>query len=232
MQGLLCTAYGTAPTLEIGELDERVLAADEVRISVGAVGIGYFDWVLLSGTYQERPALPFAIGREFSGRIIEVGAAVDPGALGKMVACIGYNGACVERAIALEAHCIYLPEGFDAVNGACVPSAYTTALFALMDCGKLLKGERVLILGAAGTVGTAAIHIALALGGRPIAVASSQEKRDHCIANGAEFTIDGSDPMWRKTLADAVERSIWWLIWLADQCRKWRFAASHPADAT
>ena len=204
MKGLFCTAYGTPPALEVGEIAEEPLKEGEVRIAVGAVGLGFFDVVFLGGKYQEKPPLPIPAGREHAGRIVEVGPGVDPAKIGRLVAAIGYGGALANRTVALEARCCYLPDDMDVVDAACVPSAYTTALYALQDCGKLQPGERVLILGASGTVGIGSIHVTKALGGRPIAMASTAEKRDYCLSEGAEVALDGSDPNWRKALEAAV----------------------------
>lgn len=204
MKALLCTAYGSPPTLQLGHIAERSLLPGEVRIAVAAVGLGYFDSVLLSGKYQERPELPLVPGREHAGEVVEIGAGVDPSFIGRTVAALAFSGACCERSVARAAHCLLLPNGTAATTGAAMLSSYATMLYAFQDCGKLRPGERVLILGAAGTVGIAAIDLARALGGRPIAVASTAKKRRFCFDHGAEIAIDGSDPAWRGTLADAV----------------------------
>jgi len=204
MRALLCTGFGSPPTLEYGDLDERPLEPGEIRVAVQAIGIGYFDAVLLSGNYQEKPSLPFSPGRELAGRVVEVAPDVDPALVGRTIATIAYGGAACERAITKEAHCLYVPDNVDAVEAACIPTSYATALYALADRGRMKPGERVLILGAAGTVGTATIDVARALGGVPIALADNKEKLDHCLTLGAKYAIDSSDLHWRKALEASV----------------------------
>jgi NADPH2:quinone reductase len=204
MRALLCTGFGSPPTLEFGDVDERPLESGEIRVAVRAVGVGYFDAVLLSGKYQEKPELPFSPGRELAGRVVEVAPDVDPGLVGRTIATIAYGGATCERAITKEAHCLYVPDNVEAVDAACIPTSYATALYALADCGHIKPAERVLVLGAAGTVGTATIDVVRALGGVAVALADTREKLDHCLAEGAAHAIDSSDPNWRKALEAAV----------------------------
>src|SRR5690606_6378858 len=109
MRALLCTGYGRPPTIEMGMVNEPALQSGEVRVAVEAVGLGYFDGVLLSGRYQERPDLPFVVGRELAGTVIEVASDMDPSLVGRHVAAASLTGACAERVAVAEAHCLWLP---------------------------------------------------------------------------------------------------------------------------
>lgn len=204
MRALLCTEYGTPAKLELSEIEERPLKPGEIRVEVDAVGLGLVDVIFLGGKYQVKPPLPLIPGREFSGHVVETGPDVDPALTGRLIASIAFEGAFAERTVARAELCLKLSENIDPTVAACLPSAYMTALYALEDNGKLQQGERVLILGAAGTVGLACIEICNMFGGRAIAMASTPEKREFCLAHGAEIAIDGSNPEWRKELEDAV----------------------------
>lgn len=208
MKALQCLAYGIPAQLAVATLPDPTPGPDEVLVKVESVGIGYFDAVLVGGKYQEKPALPFIPGREFSGRIVGVGASVSPNLVGRRISAISFTGSMAELALAKADDCLFLPDNFpDDADGSFI-SAYATALYALETCGQMKPGERVLVLGAAGTVGVAAIDIAKALGGVVVAAASSAEKRDYCQSRGADFTIDYTDPDWRKVMAAEVPGSI------------------------
>ncbi|WP_431858262.1 NADPH:quinone oxidoreductase family protein [Azospirillum sp.] len=204
MKAMQCTAYGDPPELRVGEIGDPVPGPGEVLIAVEAVGLGYFDAVLVSGKYQEKPPLPFVPGREHAGRVVGLGDGVDPALLGARVAAIAFQGALAERSVAHAAHCLILPPGMDAVTAGSLLSAYATSLYALETCGALRAGETVLVLGGAGTVGAAAIDVAKALGGRVVAAASSDEKRAYCRRRGADMVIDYTQPAWRDALRELV----------------------------
>ena len=207
MKAMQCRAYGDPPDLWIGEIDDPVPGAGEVLIEVEAVGLGYFDAVLLGGKYQEKPALPFVPGREHAGRVVALGAGVDPSLLGARVAAISFQGALAEKSVAHAAHCMVLPQDMEPATAGSLLSAYATSLYALETCGAMQAGETVLVLGAAGSVGSAAIDMAKALGGRVVAAASSPEKLEHCRRRGADFVIDYTLPTWRAALKEQLAGS-------------------------
>jgi len=204
MKAMHCLAYGDPPELAIAAVDDPQPGPGEVLAEVESVGIGYFDAVLLGGRYQEKPALPFIPGREFAGRIIDVGADVDRNLIGRRIAGLTFKGSLAERAVAKAHDCMVMPPNLpDDMDGAFL-SAYATSLYALESCGHMRPGERVLILGAAGTVGTAAIEIAKSFDGFVIAAASSPEKRAFCLQQGADLAIDYTAENWRRTMSDAL----------------------------
>ena len=202
MKAMQCRAYGDPPELWTGEVEDPAPGPGEVLIDVEAVGLGYFDAVLLGGKYQEKPALPFVPGREHAGRVIALGDGADPSLLGARVAAISFRGALAEKSVALAAHCMAVPQGMDAAAAGSFLSAYATSLYALETRGAMREGETVLVLGAAGTVGSAAIDVAKALGGRVVAAASSPAKRDFCLERGADVVIDYTQPSWRASLKE------------------------------
>lgn len=204
MKAMQCLAYGDPAQLEIATIPDPVPSAEEVLVAVESVGIGYFDAVLLGGKYQEKPALPFVPGREFSGRVLAVGEKVNPALKDKRVAGLSFKGTLAERAVAKAVDCMVMPENLPEDMDGAFLSAYATSLYALESCGQIKAGERVLVLGAAGTVGTAAIQIAKALGGFVIAAASTPEKRDFCLKQGADLAIDYTAENWRRTMAEAL----------------------------
>lgn len=200
MRALICTAYGVPPQLELSEIPAPVPGADELLIDVESVGLGYFDAVLLSGLYQEKPALPFVPGREFCGVVAAAGPGMDAGLTGRRIAGISFTGCLAKQALVRRGHFMALPDNMDASTGGAFLSAYATMLYALENCAAQKPGENILILGAAGTVGQAAIDIGRALGGKIVAAASSEAKRAAAIARGADSATDYAAADWRDQL--------------------------------
>lgn len=201
MRAYLCTAFGPLEQHGPGELPAPQPAADEVVIRVAAAGVNYYDTLIVQGRYQIRPAVPFSPGGEFAGTISAVGAAVSGFAPGQRVLAFNSFGGFAEEARARASQVFALPDGlpFDVAAAALV--AYGTAWFALYDRGRLKTGETVLVLGAAGGVGLAAVQIAHAAGCTVIAAASTPEKLALCRAEGADLGID----YHREDLKDAVK---------------------------
>jgi NADPH2:quinone reductase len=208
MRALICTEYGDPPKLARREVPSPSPAEGELLLNIEAVGLGYFDNVLLSGRYQEKPPLPLILGRECSGTVMAIGASVDPNLIGQRVAAISFAGCMAEQAVVKISDAMSLPHGMSAAKAASCLSAYATMLYALTDCADINTDDAVLVLGAAGTVGQAAIDVALALGGRVIAAASSPEKRSAALARGAEIAIDYTTDSWRTELKRIVPGGI------------------------
>ena len=208
MRALICTAFGEEPSLELADVPALEPGPEEILVRVEAVGVGFFDTVLLAGRYQEKPRLPMIPGREFCGRIAACGPKMDAGLVGRLVAGIAFDGCLAEYALARKGHFAVLPEGIAAASGAAFLSSYATALYSLESCGHVRPGEVVLVLGAAGTVGEASIDVAKALGATVVAAASTEEKRAHCLARGADYAIDYTRPDWRRALTAAVGRPV------------------------
>jgi NADPH2:quinone reductase len=179
--------------------------AGEVRIRIHAASLNFPDSLTIVGKYQFKPDLPFVPGSEFSGRVEALGKGVRHLSVGDAVAGIASSGGFGTHAVLPAARALPLPPGFDLDDGAAFVFTYGTSYHALMDRGALKAGETVLVLGAAGGVGTAAVQIAKAAGARVIAAASSAAKCDFLRALGADATIDYGRENLRealKTLTD------------------------------
>jgi NADPH2:quinone reductase len=174
--------------------------AGEVRIAVRAASLNFPDLLIVEGKYQFKPALPFVPGAEFSGTIDAVGDGVTHLRVGQPVAAIAGTGGFASHAIVEAGRVLPLPAGFDLEDAAAFAFTYGTSHHALVDRAALRAGETVLVLGAAGGVGTAALQIAKAMGARVIAAASSDEKCALCTALGADATLNYSRDNVRETL--------------------------------
>ena len=174
--------------------------AGEVRIAVRAASLNFPDLLIVEGKYQFKPALPFVPGAEFAGTIDAVGDGVTHLRVGQPVAAIAGTGGFASHAIVEAGRVLPLPPGFDLEDAAAFAFTYGTSHHALVDRAALRAGETVLVLGAAGGVGTAALQIAKAMGARVIAAASSDEKCALCTALGADATLNYSRDNVRETL--------------------------------
>ena len=171
----------------------------QVRIRVAAVGIGHVDALVALGRYQVKPPVPHIPGSEFAGTIDAIGDGIAGLAPGDRVFAMTGRG-FAEHALAPAAACRPLPAGISFAQGAAFPLNALTALHGLADRAALKPGETVMVFGAAGGVGTAAIGIAKRLGARVIAAASTPEKRAFALAQGADAAIDTDPAGWRDRL--------------------------------
>ena len=174
--------------------------AGEVRVAIRAASLNFPDLLIVQGKYQMKPTLPFVPGSEYAGVIDAIGEGVTHLALGDAVAAFGGLGgfathACVDAALVMP-----LPKGFAFEDAAAFICTYGTTHHALLDRAALKPGETVLVLGAAGGVGTAAIQIAKAAGARVIAAASTDEKCAFCRELGADASINYSSGALREEL--------------------------------
>ena len=164
--------------------------AAEVLIAIRAASQNFPDLLIVQNKYQVKPPLPFVPGSEFAGTVQVVGDGVTNLQVGQAVACLSGTGGFATHAAVPAALCMPLPDSFSAVDAAAFIMTYATSWHALMDRAQLKAGETVLVLGAAGGVGTAAIQIAKAAGARVIAAASSDEKCALCESIGADASIN------------------------------------------
>ncbi len=163
--------------------------ADEVRVAIRAASLNFPDLLTVQNKYQVKPPLPFVPGSEFSGTVDAVGSHVKHLKVGSHVACLGASGGFGTHACAKASQVVPLPPGFDLVDGAAFAFTYGTSQHALMDRAQLQAGETVLVLGAAGGVGSAAVQIAKAAGARVVAAASTHDKAQWCKRLGADEAI-------------------------------------------
>ena len=179
--------------------------AGEVRIRIEAASLNFPDLLIVQNKYQMKPPLPFVPGSEYAGIIEAMGEGVTHLQVGQAVACLSGTGGFGTHTLAPAKLCMPLPAGFGLVDAAAFIMTYATSHHALLDRGQLKAGETVLVLGAAGGVGTAAIQIAKASGARVIAAASTQEKCDLCAAQGADATINYNKDNFRERLKELTE---------------------------
>ena len=173
----------------------------EVLVEIKAASLNFPDLLIVQNKYQIKPALPFVPGSEYAGIVQAVGEGVFHLQPGQHVACLSGTGGFGTHTIANAKLCMPLPEGFTFVDAAAFIMTYATSYHALLDRARLQAGETVLVLGAAGGVGTAAIQIAKAAGARVIAAVSTDEKCGVCTSLGADATINYS----RENLRDAIK---------------------------
>ncbi|MBX3634540.1 MAG: NADPH:quinone oxidoreductase family protein [Rubrivivax sp.] len=190
MHAWLCETLDGADALQWRELPTPEPQPGEVRIAVRAASLNFPDLLIVRGQYQFKPPLPFVPGSEFAGVVDAVGAGVTHLKPGQPVAAIAGTGGFGTHACVAAERVLPLPPGFDIEHGAAFAFTYGTSHHALIDRAQLKAGETVLVLGAAGGVGTAAVQIAKAAGARVIAGASSDEKCTLAREIGADATIN------------------------------------------
>lgn len=173
----------------------------QVLLAIKAASLNFPDLLIVQNKYQMKPPLPFVPGSEYAGVVEAVGEGVTHLTVGQSVACLSGTGGFGTHTLAPAAMCMPLPANFPMVDAAAFIMIYATSYHALVDRGALKAGETVLILGAAGGVGTSAIQIAKAMGARVIAAASTAEKCALCTSLGADATINYAT----ENLRDAVK---------------------------
>ncbi len=169
-------------------------------LEIKAASLNFADLLIVQNKYQHKPELPFVPGSEYAGRIVAVGEGVTHVALGQDVACLWGTGGFGTHTIALAALCMPLPPGMTYVDAAAFIMTYSTSHHALLDRGQLKSGETLLVLGAAGGVGTAAIQIGKTVGARVIAAASTDDKCELCKEQGADVAINYSQVNLREAI--------------------------------
>jgi NADPH2:quinone reductase len=201
MHAWLCDNPVGVDALTWKELPTPTPSAGEVLVEIHAASLNFPDLLIVQNKYQMKPALPFVPGSEYAGVVQAVGDGVNHLKVGQPVACLSGTGGFATHTLAPAALCMPLPAGFPMVDAAAFIMIYATSHHALVDRAQLKTGETVLILGAAGGVGTSAIQIAKACGARVIAAASSDDKCALCTSIGADATINYTS----SNLRDAVK---------------------------
>jgi NADPH2:quinone reductase len=190
MKAVLARAFAPLEQLVLEEVEPGKPGAGEVAIAVKACGVNFFDALIVQGKYQSRPPVPFSPGGEVAGVIHSVGPGVAGLTPGTRVLAFTGHGGYAEEVIADAASVVALPPQMDFVTAAAFPITYGTACHALKDRGQLRSGETLLVLGAAGGVGLAAVEIGSIMGARVIACASSDEKLALAREHGADALIN------------------------------------------
>lgn len=203
MKALVCSAYGPIEDLNIADVAAPDLQPGEVRIRVHACGINFPDVLLVQGKYQVRPPLPFFPGGEVAGTIAELGADVEGLAVGQRVMATIFWGGLAELAIAPARAVVPVPDQMDMLTASVFQGGHTTSYYALKQRACLKPGESLLVLGAAGGVGMAAMQIGRAMGARVIGAVGSQEKARVLQQEGFEELIDYGRGNLRDALRDS-----------------------------
>ncbi len=189
MRALLSHEPGGPETLRIDEVPDPRPGSGELLVRVRACSINYPDVLIIEDKYQLKPPRPFAPGSEIAGEVIETGEGVGGWVTGdRLIAAVGYGG-LVERVVIPAGRAIPLPAGRRFAEGSALLLTYATAIHALVDRGRIEAGQTLLVLGAAGGVGIAAVEIGKALGARVVAAASSEEKAQAAREAGADEAI-------------------------------------------
>ena len=202
MKAVLCKTWGPPDALVVEDLPSPKPGKGQISISVKASGVNFPDVLVIQNKYQFKPELPFSPGSEIAGAVKEIGEGVRGFATGdRVMALIRTGGFCEEVAVdaALAAP---IPAGIDFTVAASFGLVYATAYHALKDRAQIKPGEKLLVLGAAGGVGLAAVELGKLLGARVIACASSDDKVETCRRHGAQDAINYE----REDLRDAIKR--------------------------
>ena len=202
MKALLCKEYGPPDRLVLEEVPDLVPGDREVVIRAHAAGVNFPDGLIIQNKYQFKPALPFSPGGECAGVVESVGAKVKHLRPGMRVMAFTTFGAFAEQVRADAGGVIPMPDELDFITASAFVLVYGTSYHALVDRAALTSGDTLLVLGAAGGVGLAAIEIGKATGARVIAAASSADKLAVCKAHGADALIDYSADDLRAKLKE------------------------------
>ena len=202
MKAMVCERFGGPEVLAERDVpDPPPPGVGEIQVRIEARGVQYVDVLMLAGKYQFRPEPPFIPGGEAAGTIVSVGPDVNGFAVGDPVMSRHTLGAFAELGNAKAILCDKVPAGLGMAAAGVFRGAYTTAYHALLQRGRLQQGEWVLVHGAAGGIGIAAIQVAKAFGAKVIAAAGSEEKRRACLEEGADHAID-----YRSGFMDQVKQ--------------------------
>ena len=190
MKAVVCKAWGPPELLVIEDRPALEAGPGQIVMSVKAANVKFSDTLIIQNKYQTKPELPFIPGSEIAGVVKAIGAGVEGWKVGDRVSAQSANGGYAEEIVIEAERLLAIPETVDFASAAGLASTYGTSYYALIDRGELRAGETLLVLGAAGGVGLAAVEIGKALGARVIACASSAEKLAVCRAHGADETIN------------------------------------------
>jgi NADPH:quinone reductase len=208
MKALICPSLGPAENLKVEEVDEPAPGKGEALVEVAYAGLNFFDTLIIEGKYQVKAAPPFSPGGEFSGRVVGLGPGAQGFAAGDRVMGFCAYGAAAERIAIPTSRLARVPDGLSLDKAAGLSVAYGTSLHALKQRAEMKPGETLLVLGASGGVGLAAVEIGKAMGARVIAGASSDEKLAFARRYGAAETINTAADDLRARLKDLAPKGV------------------------
>ncbi|MFD4511350.1 NADPH:quinone oxidoreductase family protein [Streptomyces sp. NPDC058464] len=199
-QGLVCSAFGPVSDLQWLSRLQRELGPEDVRVAVRAASVGFMDNLMARGLYQLKPDLPYVPGACGAGVVTEVGESVTDFLVGERVSFLNYFGAFAEEIVTERSTLVRLPADMAFDQGAAFRLTYNPAYFALSVRGGLQPGETLVVTGATGGVGAAAVQLGLSLGATVIAAVSSREKAGLALQAGAHHAVVYSDGSLRDTV--------------------------------
>lgn len=193
-------AFGPPEAFALRRMEKPRPRPGEVLIAVRVAGVSFVDALIAAGGYQLRPALPYTPGTEFAGVVAAVGEGVDPLRIGDRVCAVAMGGGYAEFALAKAEKVAVMPDAMSFEQGAVFLSSYTTAYHALVQRAGLSRSETVLVLGAGGAVGVAAIEVAKVLGARVIASAAGRSRQELASRAGADAILNSAEEGWRACI--------------------------------
>jgi len=209
MRAVLCKEFGPPETLVIEDIASPEPGEGQVLIDVHAAAVNFPDVLIIQNKYQFKPPLPFSPGGEVSGIVKVLGPGVDRLKIGDRVIGSCGHGGFVEELVLAQESCIPVPDEMDLETASATVLTYGTSHYALKDRAQLKPGETLLVMGAAGGVGLAAVELGKAMGARVIAAASTEEKLEICRQHGADETLlypsDMADKAQQKAFTDQIK---------------------------
>jgi len=202
MKALLCKQFGPPDTLVVDEIPTPEVGSNEVLIDIHAAAVNFPDSLIIENKYQTKPELPFSPGGELAGVVAAVGSDVTNVKVGDDVIAFTTYGAFAEQVVTGADRVIPMPKGSDYVTASAFVMTYGTTYHALADRAALAEGETLLVLGASGGVGLAAVELGKAMGAHVIAAASSDDKLAVCVEHGADETINYAEEDLKTAIKD------------------------------
>ena len=189
MKAIVCSDFGPIQNIEYKDVKEPIIQSESVIINVKSVGVNFPDGLLVQGKYQLKPETPFIPGMEVAGEIITVGSSVKNFQIGDRVAALSQLSGYAEQAVVQEKSVFKIPTNMSFDDSCALLCAYGTSHYALKPRAQLQKNELLVVLGASGSTGIAAIQIGKIIGAKVIAVSSNPEKQKIAKDNGADISI-------------------------------------------
>jgi NADPH2:quinone reductase len=208
VKAVVCKSFGPVTDLAVEDLPDPQAGPGEVVVAIEAAGVNFPDGLIVRGEYQMKPEVPFTPGSEAAGTIAAVGEGVSDFAVGDRVIALCVLGGMAEKVKIRGQQAIRIPSSMSGAEASGFSLAYGTAIHALQDKGQLKPGETLLVLGAAGGVGLAAIEVGRAMGATVIAAASSDEKLELARAHGADAVVNYGAGDLKSALRSAAPKGI------------------------
>jgi len=205
MKAIRCTTLGLPDTLKLEELDSAPVGAKEVRIKIHACSVNFPDTLIIQGLYQYKPEMPFTPGTDIAGEVTEVGSEVKHYNVGDKVFGTVPTGGFADETVANAKMVFPIPPGMDYIIGSSFMMAYGTSYHALKQRARIKEGETLVVLGASGGVGLAAVELGKLMGARVIACASTAEKLALCKEYGADETINYTEEDLKKRIKELTD---------------------------